>query len=204
MAASMPEAGKKKEQCVPYWGKIDLSCKITQLPMVLTLNGVQAQNLINNTCKILAKGDQNIKYGFCATSLQAAPASQCATLRGLGIINFRLIRYNVTDTRCRIKHLLREKKALDPYVKACLGDCLELYSNAIPDIKQAMKDYNAKKFVEANLKVSAVMDAVTTCEDGFKERKGVRSPLTKRNDDAFSLSAMLLSLMNMIQAGSAV
>ncbi|XP_019168299.1 PREDICTED: putative invertase inhibitor [Ipomoea nil] len=168
-------------------------------------NGVQAQNLINKTCKIAAKGDTNIKYDFCVTSLQAAPASQCAALRGLGMINIRLIRYNVTDTRCRIKQLLREKKAAqDPYVKGCLGDCLELYSDAIPNIKQVMRDYNAKKFFEANIKVSAIMDAATTCEDAFKEKKGVGSPLTKRNDDVVSLSAMLLSLMDMIQAGSAV
>lgn len=166
-------------------------------------NGVQAQNLINNSCKILAKGDPNIKYDFCATSLQAAPASQCATLRGLGTINIRLIRYNITDTRCRIKHMLKEKK-LNPYVKACLGDCLELYSDAIPDIKQAMKNYNSKKYVDANVQISSVMDAVTTCEDGFKERKGVASPLTKRNDDTFQLSAMALSLMSMIQTGSTV
>lgn len=83
-----------------------------------------------------------------------------------------------------------------------MNDCFELYSDAIPSIKQAMKYYNVKRYVDANVEISAVMDAATTCEDGFKERKGIVSPLTKRNDDVFKLSAMVLSIMHILQTGS--
>lgn len=157
-----------------------------------------SQGLINSTCKAFARSDPNINYGFCATSLQAAPASQCASLHGLGMISIRLVRYNVTDTRCFIKQLLMNKK-WDPYVRQCLNDCFDLFSDAIPTVKQVMKYYNARQFDDANVHVSSIMDAATTCEDGFKDRRGVVSPLTKRNDDTFQLSAMVLSVMSMIK-----
>ncbi|CAN4126009.1 unnamed protein product [Withania somnifera] len=164
----------------------------------LTFHGSTGQNLIENSCRSCSKDDPNIKYGFCTSSLQAAPASQCASLGGLGMISIRLIRYNVTDTRCHVKILLKDKN-LDPYVKSCLRDCLELYSDAIPSIKLAMKSYNLRKYYDANIQISSVMDAATTCEDGFKEKDGVVSPLTKRNEITFQLSAIALSLMNLIK-----
>ncbi|KAI5647556.1 hypothetical protein M9H77_33561 [Catharanthus roseus] len=166
-------------------------------------HGIKTQELINKTCNLSSKGDPNIKFSFCKTSLQAAPASQCASLRGLGMISIRLIRYNVTDTRCFIKNLLKNlNKNSSAFEKACLDDCFELYSDAIDSIKRAMKSYNLKRFYDANIQISSVMDASTTCEDGFKERKGLVSPLTKRNNFTFQLSAISLSIMNLIQKGS--
>ncbi|KAK4414321.1 putative invertase inhibitor [Sesamum alatum] len=169
--------------------------------VMIMISGSDGQVLINSTCKTFSKNDPNIDYNFCTTSLQAAPASQCATRQGLGTIAIRLIRYNVTDTRCHIKQLLKNRK-WDPYVRQCLSDCLELYSDAIPSVKAAMKNFNARRFDDANVQISSIMDASTTCEDGFKEKKGVVSPLSKRNGDTFQLSAVALSVMRMIQTES--
>ncbi|XP_006354637.1 putative invertase inhibitor [Solanum tuberosum] len=163
----------------------------------LTFYGSTAQNLIQTTCKSCSKNESSITYGFCTSSLQAAPASQCATLRGLGMISIRLIRYNVTDTRCHVKMLLKDKN-LDFYNRSRLKVCLDLYSDAIPTIKLAMKSYNMKKYYDANIQISAIIATATTCEDGFKEKEGAVSPLTKRNDNTFQLSAIALSVMNLV------
>nr|GFB09141.1 putative invertase inhibitor [Tanacetum cinerariifolium] len=165
----------------------------------LSING---QDLVYDTCKTSSQQNPNVKFQFCTTSLQAAPASHCADLTGLGMMSIRLIRDNVTDTRCYIKQLLKNSAKLDPFVKACLNDCFELYSDAIPDTKQAMKNYNAKSYFDANVQISSIMDAATTCEDGFKEKKGVVSPLTKRNTATFELGAMALSIIKSLQSGS--
>ncbi|KAI3681371.1 hypothetical protein L6452_36165 [Arctium lappa] len=164
---------------------------------------VNGQNLIYDTCKTSSQRDPNVNLQFCTTSLQAAPASHCADLKGLGMMSIRLTRYNLTDTRCYIKQLLKNNTSkLDPYVKSCLNDCFELYSDAIPGIKQAMKSYNSKRYFDANVQISSVMDATTTCEDGFKQKKGVISLMTKKNDMTFQLSAMSLSIMNILESGS--
>ncbi|GAA0149975.1 hypothetical protein LIER_09015 [Lithospermum erythrorhizon] len=159
---------------------------------------IEASNLIEETCKRCAQNDPNVKYGFCKTSLQAAPASQCANLKGLGSISIKLLRYNVTDTRCHIKHLLKNKK-WDKYYLQRLNDCFELYSDAITTVKQAMNSYHDKRYDDANIQISAIMDDSNTCEDGFKEGgNSTSSPLSKRNENLFELGATSLCiLMNM-------
>ncbi|KAL3613646.1 hypothetical protein CASFOL_041720 [Castilleja foliolosa] len=163
------------------------------ISILIIIQAASSQTLIKSTCKISVANDPNIDYNFCTTSLLPAPASRCATLAGLGSIAIRLVRYNLTDTRCHIKMLLTNK-TLDPYIKQCLDGCFELYSDAISSVKDAMRYYKAGKFNDANLQISSVLDASTTCEDGFIEGEVV-SPLRKRNNDMLQLSAIVLSIM---------
>ncbi|KAJ6328249.1 hypothetical protein OIU77_010022 [Salix suchowensis] len=159
--------------------------------------------MIIYTCRLqlgsqkLAENDPNLSYNFCLTSLQAVNHSQCADLRDLGLMSIKLTKSNVTNTRYYVKKLLKNTK-WDPFIRACLNDCLELYSDAIPTLKQAMKDFKSKHYEDANIEVSSVIDAATTCEDGFKEREGAVSPLTKRNNDTFQLSAIVLAVISML------
>ncbi|KAK9076507.1 hypothetical protein SSX86_004841 [Deinandra increscens subsp. villosa] len=177
-----------------------LPFSLTLILFFLSFLSINGQDLIYKTCKTSSQQDPNVNLQFCTTSLQAAPASHCADLEGLGMMSIRLTRYNLTDTRCYIKRLLKNNtKILDPYVKSCLDDCFELYSDAILGIKHAMKSYNSKRYFDANVQISSIMDATTTCEDGFREKKGVVSPLSRRNSATFQLSAITLSIMNIIQ-----
>ncbi|KAG2669094.1 hypothetical protein I3843_14G018400 [Carya illinoinensis] len=175
-----------------------LSLTIWFFLMFSTFHAKNANNLIPETCKKCAQKDPNLIYNFCVTSLQAAPGSYSASnLRELGKISINLINLNVTNTTRSVKKLLASKK-LDPYVKACLNDCYDLYSGAGTASKQAMKDYKNKRYEDANIEVSSIIDASTTCEDGFKEKKGVVSPLTKINNSTFQLSAIALSIISML------
>ncbi|XVE74166.1 hypothetical protein DITRI_Ditri11bG0177200 [Diplodiscus trichospermus] len=163
-----------------------------------TFHGVPANNLIRQTCKKCAQRDPNVSYNFCVTSLEATPKSHCVDdLRELGIISIKLLRRNITNSRSYIKEILKNKK-LDPFIRSRLHDCFDLYSDAIPATKQAVDDFKSKHYDDANIDVSSVMDASTTCEDGFKEKEGAVSPLTKRNNDMFQLSAISLSIINML------
>lgn len=65
-----------------------------------------------------------------------------------------------------------------------------------------MKQYDSKDYVDANTHLSSVMDAASTCEDGFMEKEGVVSPMTKGNNDTFHLSAMALSIVHLIGSGT--
>ncbi|XP_040992476.1 putative invertase inhibitor [Juglans microcarpa x Juglans regia] len=163
-----------------------------------TFHATSTNNLIPETCKKCVQKSPNLTFKFCVTSLQAASGSHRADdLRKLGKISIKLIKHNVTNTRHHIQKLLKNNR-LDPFVRACLDDCFSLYSDAIPTLGQALKDYKTKHFENVNIDVSSVIDVSTTCEDGFKEKKGVISPLTKRNKDTFQLSALSLSIINML------
>ncbi|XP_004145026.1 putative invertase inhibitor [Cucumis sativus] len=159
---------------------------------------IKTADLIYKTCKKISREDPNVSFNFCLASLKlAANHSRCTDVRHLGLFSIGFLCRNVTSTYHHITKLVRNKK-LDPFVKLCLDDCLELYTDAIPTVKQAMKDYKSKRYDDANVAISSVMDAATTCEDGFKERKGVASPLKKRDGDAFELGAIALSIMSLL------
>ncbi|OMP00801.1 Pectinesterase inhibitor [Corchorus olitorius] len=165
-----------------------------------TFHAIYAGDLIRETCKKCAERDPNLSYKFCVTSLQAAPKSHCADdLRDLGVISIKLVRRNMTSSRSYIKELLKNKK-LEPFVRSCLHDCLDLFSDAISATKEAMDDFKSKHYDDANIDMSSVMDASTTCEDGFHEKQGLVSPLTKRNNDTFLLTAISLSIINMLRS----
>ncbi|GAB2291568.1 hypothetical protein Dimus_025822 [Dionaea muscipula] len=180
---------------------------------------------IRRTCKSLSTTDPNINYNFCINALKAAPASRCASLTKLGLISLKLAMDNAMDTRCYIKQLmistqLNNKQQLviqynlplsssnslqlqappdqkaQAVAAAALSDCYELYSDSILTLKDAARDYKAKRFMDANVKVSSVIDDSVTCEDGFADG-GVASPLTKPNNVTFQLSAIALSIINM-------
>ncbi|XP_073154658.1 putative invertase inhibitor [Henckelia pumila] len=168
------------------------------LSFLIAAQGSINQNLIDSTCRTISVNDPNVDYNFCTTSLQGFPsAKQNATLQKLGSITIQLIEKNVTDTKYYIQHIISNQK-WDPYTKQCLSDCLELFSDSAPSAKQAETDYENTRFDDANVQISLVMTAATTCEDGFEERSVV-SDIKKRNGDVFQLSAMALSMMNMIQ-----
>uniref|UniRef100_A0A9I9DEM2 Pectinesterase inhibitor domain-containing protein n=1 Tax=Cucumis melo TaxID=3656 RepID=A0A9I9DEM2_CUCME len=153
-------------------------------------------NIIQETCKKSAESTPNLTYKFCVTSLESDRRSRSANLHKLGLISIDLLRHNVTSTRREIKKLLRNKK-MEEFIKGCLKDCVELYSDAVPTLKEAKREYKNRNYKDSNIKVSSIMEAPTTCENGFKEKEGIVSPLTNNNSNVFQLAALTLSIINM-------
>ncbi|KAL2936495.1 putative invertase inhibitor [Bienertia sinuspersici] len=141
--------------------------------------------------------DPTIDYKFCIQAFDSSPSSQSANRTRLGLISINLAKHNVSGTTTIIKNLLNNKKKVDDHTKAGLRDCLELYSDSITTLSKAARDYRATRINSANVKISSVMEASTTCEQGFKD-VNVASPLTKNNNDTFQLCAIALSIMNML------
>ncbi|KAJ4957773.1 hypothetical protein NE237_024884 [Protea cynaroides] len=159
--------------------------------------GTGGSDIINETCRKSAKSDPNINYNFCVSSLQTGHKSHNPTnLKQLGITAVKLTKSNASHTKSFIKNLLKNKK-LDPFVKLALQDCMEVYSDAVDLLKEAIKDVKEKRYSEANIKLSSAMDSSSSCEEGFNEKKGKDSPLTKENKDVFQLAAISLSIINM-------
>lgn len=166
--------------------------------VLFNLRSISANDTLSRACELSAASDPNVRLDFCLQSLAAAPGSDTADLYELGALSIKLIAWNATSTRRYIERLLKnEKKSPDPYVRPRLSDCEELYIDAIKAVGDAAFEYGRNRYEEVNVKLSSVMDAVTTCEDGFKEMEGRVSPLTKRNGDVFELTAIALSILNL-------
>lgn len=175
---------------------------MTPFPFLLLLiifnisSTIVVADFVQKTCRKCENNDPNIDYNFCISSFRANPGSDLADLQKLGAISLSLIRNNVSNSVDYVEKLL-QKKELGSYKKPRLSDCLELYSEAIINVEEGKKAYKVKRYDDANIKVSSVMDAARTCEDGFEEKEGVSSPLTKWNKDTFQLTAIALSIINM-------
>ncbi|XP_042491517.1 putative invertase inhibitor [Macadamia integrifolia] len=160
--------------------------------VILILAVVDADN-VEDTCQ---KASQNIKelpYDFCVAVLGENPKSHSADLQSLGIISIELIEANCTKVSSRIAELLNDKKLVRD-VKIRLEDCKELYSNAIDQVKPAIDAFKSKDYKSANIEVSAMMEAPTTCEDGFKEEPGLQSPLVAEDNYFFQLTSIALAI----------
>ncbi|KAF8380641.1 hypothetical protein HHK36_028131 [Tetracentron sinense] len=168
------------------------------LSLLLFFSGATPVNLVYETCKKSSQEDPNVSYSFCVASLLAVPKSKHASLRGLGFISMNLTKSNATNIHLYIKKLLKHKK-FDPFEKNCLSDCLDLYSDAIDLMDDAINSFKSKHYFDANIQVSAALDVPSTCEDGFKEKKIRVSPLTKINGNMFQLSALDLSIIEMVR-----
>ncbi|KAF8379146.1 hypothetical protein HHK36_028575 [Tetracentron sinense] len=159
-------------------------------------HGAISVNLIRNTCKKASQSDPKLSFNFCVASLRRNPKSQTADLQELGVISMELAIANATSTSSSISKLLKNKK-LDPFTSICLKDCLGLYLDAVPTLKDAIEDFKTRDFYVANVGVSSAMEASSTCEDGFKEKEGAVSPLKKEDRDFFQLNAIALAIINM-------
>ncbi|KAL3737850.1 hypothetical protein ACJRO7_019388 [Eucalyptus globulus] len=157
----------------------------------------QDNNVVHGSCKRAADGDPNISYEFCVACFEADRMSQPANVEDLALMSINLTISNATKVSSCISKLL-QNKTLDHFARDCLTTCLELYSDAYSTLRGVVDDLGSRDYYKANVDVSAAMDAAVTCEDGFKEREGLVSPLTKENDMFFQLNAISLAFIKML------
>lgn len=127
-----------------------------------------ANDIVGDTCKKIAASTPNVKYDYCMKSLGSDPKSRTAGIRGLGLIALNLLENSLTGTCPYIQHLLKQK--WDRYVKNCLLDCSDLYSDLVETMKDAVGSYRAKRYSDAQFLIGTVPTNVDTCESQFKEK----------------------------------
>ncbi|KAF3772581.1 putative invertase inhibitor [Nymphaea thermarum] len=154
------------------------------------VNGEEGIQFIKKTCK------QTLDYSFCLTTLQADNRSFHANLTGLDAIAMEMGLKNATSTLSYISKLLNQKT--DPYTKACLKDCKELYSSTIDSFKSGIENLGAKRYDDVNVEISAAMTNADTCETGFTDGDGGASPLTKQNQNLMNLGSLALAILKLI------
>ncbi|XP_031114240.1 uncharacterized protein LOC116017750 [Ipomoea triloba] len=69
----------------------------------------KSYTLIQKTCEFCSQ-NFSTPYDFCTSALQSRPASECQTLRRIGMAYINLVMANVTDTVRHIKAVLNSGK----------------------------------------------------------------------------------------------
>lgn len=161
-------------------------------------------DIINQTCRKCADESHIFSYDLCTTSLQTVPVSHVANLQGLALIAMELALNNASNTLLIIQNLLTSNESLDPFAVVCLKDCLQLYSDGIRTLVDAVGAFLGEQYDNANIWLSAVMQASDTCEEGFKEKEGevLPSPLTNENYNLFQLCDIALCIGHLLTLDS--
>ncbi|CAN1173776.1 Putative invertase inhibitor [Linum perenne] len=175
---------------------------ILTTPLFIPTSSTACTNdFIRHNCKEAANSDPNFTYNFCVQSLEETITNthNVTTLEQLVDHTINLTVVNATRINSRISRMLSVKN-MDGYKRRALQDCLELYSDAKAALVEARKDVSEYgDYYKANVEASSAMDSSVTCEEGFREKRGVVSdPLSLENLVFFRLTAIVLSFINML------
>ncbi|EOA14879.1 hypothetical protein CARUB_v10028205mg [Capsella rubella] len=169
--------------------------------LFLLLNGFStAQTLIRDSCKKAAASSPKFKYDICVKSLEANPQSKAAKdLAGLVVASTKNAASKATSLKGSVDKILKGKK-MNKLTEMPLRDCLQLYTDAIDSLNEALASVKKRDYGTVRTVLSAAMDAPSTCETGFKERKPPqKSPVTKDNDALYQMVLIPLAFSNMLK-----
>lgn len=156
-------------------------------------------DIIKDTCKKIASKDPNVNLTLCINSFNMMPKAHNSTLQGLGLIATQISKQNASNITKKIKKLLKEKSVKkSPYLMSCLKSCLEVYLDAIDDLQISTKAIKGGRYNDANVYLSSVIDAPSTCEDGFSD-EGIKSLLKEEDEEFSGHSVIALSVVAMLQ-----
>lgn len=168
---------------------------LIMITILLLVCGIPAEaDLVSETCK------HTLYSQVCESSLRSDPRSQASDLGGLAAIALNLSIAHGVHTLSYIHNLKSEAAAneTDLFISGCLSDCLEEYSDAVENLRDATQALNDKSYDTLNSLVTAAMTDSDTCEDGFRERTGYESPLTERNQYFSKLCSNLLAITTLL------
>ncbi|XP_027334385.1 putative invertase inhibitor [Abrus precatorius] len=172
------------------------------LPLGTNSTLMVPKDIIDQTCQQCANQSIILSYGFCSTSLPVIPVSHSANLEGLALVAMELALENVTSTVATIEKLL-DSTSIDNLALGCLADCLELYSDAAWTIVNSIGVFLSGNYEVTRTWMSSVMEAASTCQQGFVER-GEVSPLTQENYNLFQLCGIALCIIHLAQSNPAI
>ncbi|RCV35137.1 hypothetical protein SEVIR_7G227500v4 [Setaria viridis] len=150
--------------------------------------------ILQDACKSFAAKHPDLGYDYCIKFFQADKGSAAADKGGLAAIAVRITGVASKSTTKHIAALQaseKDKKRLE-----CLSSCAELYSSAVSEIAVAAKGIasgTASGLEDAVTALSAVLNAPSTSEQGFKELH-VPSPLAAEDAEFTKEASVALSV----------
>ncbi|CAL5015199.1 unnamed protein product [Urochloa decumbens] len=165
-------------------------------PLVFILAcSTSSASILQDACKYFADKHPEIGYDYCIKFFQADKGSAAAAdKRGLAAIAVKITGAASKSTAKRIATL--KASETDKRRLECLSSCAEVYSDAVSEIAVAaggIASGTASGLGDAVTALSAVLDAPSTCEQGFQELN-VPSPLAAEDAEFGKEASVALSV----------
>ncbi|CAK7352274.1 unnamed protein product [Dovyalis caffra] len=153
-----------------------------------TKDGVQ--DLISTTC------NHTLHFEMCVSALRSDPRSQKSDLLGLANIALNISIAHGSETLAQVSDL-KSYANNDTQLPVILSECIEEYTEATENLKEAIHALKVRSFDDMNTLVSTAMTDSDTCEQGFKEMNKA-SLLTDRNESFSKLCSIFLSITTLL------
>ncbi|PKA53290.1 Putative invertase inhibitor [Apostasia shenzhenica] len=147
---------------------------------------------LHETCNFL--GGDYINYDYCVSTLSSDPAIATADNHGLAVISINLTATNATALRSRADGLAQADP--DSFVRAQLRNCSALYAAALPDIRKSADAAADRNYGGATEMLAGVLRVPAGCDEAFKSREGVVSPIRRENDEFSDLASLAKAVNN--------
>ncbi|THU43287.1 hypothetical protein C4D60_Mb00t00320 [Musa balbisiana] len=121
--------------------------------------------------------------------------SRSVDQKSLTVIAATLAKDKTTSANAKVESLLA--RTSDPKTKQCLESCGSVYEDLLSDLNTSILAIKEDRPVNAKTYLSIAMDALDTCEDGFKELN-VLLPLNKEDSDLTQMCTIALAFTNML------
>ncbi|OAY42356.1 putative invertase inhibitor [Manihot esculenta] len=158
--------------------------------IVLAIPTHQISYLVTNTCEKTSFLD------LCISVLGSAPETDVKDVQDLAKFALKMASLNGTAMHMQISSLLNTSS--DEFIKQCLSDCSEIYIDATDQLEDSMVALDFKAFKDINTWVNAAITGSETCENGFKEEKGIVSPLSDLNLKFSQLCEISLAIVKIL------
>ncbi|XP_064941698.1 pectinesterase inhibitor-like [Musa acuminata AAA Group] len=151
--------------------------------LTITFTFMAASGLPDNSDDLIAATCNRTPYlDVCMSTLTSRRGSRSADLHGLAAISLDACIAHAKATLSYARGLSRHDGiANDTYASGCLADCLEEYGEAVDDLHESAGALRRGSYDTVNVLLAGAMTNSDTCESGFGEKPGLRSPLTERN-----------------------
>ncbi|XP_050215478.1 putative invertase inhibitor [Mercurialis annua] len=148
------------------------------------------QDLISTACS------HTLYYEICISSLNSDPRTKTADLQELANVALNLTISYGQETLAHITDLKSTARGNDT-VSSCLGDCMEVFSDAVEELNEAIDALRIKSLENVKTFVSAAMTDSDTCDEGFKEI-GFVSPVSDKTLYFSKLCSIFLAIVNLL------
>nr|UPU96046.1 daylily invertase inhibitor [Hemerocallis fulva] len=160
------------------------SLLLTLFPLLLFLRCSSSTSSGYELCNWL--GGYYITYDSCVSSLQPDPSSKTASYHQLAVISLNLTITNATAVQSKFETITGKER--DNKTKSLLYNCLDLYTDNVPSLRLAANEAVSKNYTGAAEVVFKFSSMPGACDDKFRDKKGVDSPLMRENLDLMNLA----------------
>ncbi|GAB4853697.1 hypothetical protein Ancab_017889 [Ancistrocladus abbreviatus] len=160
-------------------------------PLVVHQEG---EDLVDFAC------NHTLYYEICVTSLRSDPRSKTSDLKGLAVIALDL---SITQGMQMLAHFHDMKSGAgsynsSDYASETVEDCIDEYSNAMVNLKEAINSLHEGSYGTVNELVSGAMTDCQTCEDEIEDKSTSISQLADGNQYYYRLCSNLLAMTTLL------